>query len=85
MLINKKPLITVSYTHLVDYTCIYKIVWHTEKILIKKVVLVVIITNRINTVAHHYRKIIPISAFKLHSSSDKKKKICRGRNSVNSV
>ena len=34
----------------------------------KKVVLVVIIAIRIITVAHHYRKAIPISAFKLHSS-----------------
>ena len=36
-------------------------------ILMKKVVLVVKITCRIITVAHHYIKIIPISAFKLLS------------------
>ena len=35
----------------------------------KKSVLVVEITIRMITVAHHYIKIIPISAFKLHSSS----------------
>ena len=33
----------------------------------------VIITNRIITVAHHYRKIIPIIACKLRSSSSDRK------------
>ena len=31
--------------------------------------LIKLILNRINTVVHYYRKIIPISAFKFHSSS----------------
>ena len=35
----------------------------------KKFVLVVEITIRMITVAHHYIRIIPISAFKLHSPS----------------
>ena len=43
-----------------DYSIIY---------LMKKFVLVVEITIRMITVAHHYVKIIPISAFKLHSPS----------------
>ena len=45
----------------------------------KKFVLVVEITIRMITVAHHYIKIIPISAFKLHSpSSDwNRQEICK--------
>ena len=53
-----------------NMTAEFVIVDEYKKImLMKNFVLVVEITIRMINIAHHYIKIIPISAFKLHSSS----------------